>query len=124
MNKKLFIDLLGWGFLLWLIGYGLGIMLFTLVPPSQIGWFVTPIGVAITLFVLIKKIKSTSPKYYLLIGITWTLVAIIGDYLFIVKAFNPENGYYKFDIYLYYSLTFILPLAVGLLKSRRINEDK
>lgn len=123
MNKKLTIDLLGWGFLLWLIGYGLGILFFTIVPPPLIGWFVTPIGVAITFFVLLKKIQSKSLNYYLLISIAWTLIAVIGDYLFIVKAFNPEDGYYKFDVYLYYSLTFILPLTVGWLKSRRHNEN-
>ena len=42
------------------------------------------------------------------------LIAVICDYFFLVKAFNPADGYYKLDVYLYYGLTFILPLAVGL----------
>jgi len=33
--------------------------------------------------------------------------------LFIVKAFKPADGYYKLDVYLYYALTFALPLIVG-----------
>ena len=117
MNRKVLIDTVGWGFLLWLIGYGLGIMLFTIVPAFLIGWIITPIGTAITLFILIKKIKSTSLFYFLTLSIVWTLIAVVFDYIFIVKAFNPPDGYYKFDVYLYYILTFILPLVVGFYKT-------
>lgn len=113
MNKKVLIDTLLWGFLLWLIGYGLGILLFTLVPPTAIGWIITPIGTAIALFILFKKIKSTSLQYYLLISVVWTLIAVVFDYFFLVKVFKPADGYYKFDVYLYYALTFVLPLLVG-----------
>ena len=122
MNRKTLIDLFGWGFLLWLIGYGLGIILFTLVPPSAIGWIITPFGIAITLFVLFKKIAAISLAYYLMISIAWTLIAVICDYFFLVKAFNPADGYYKLDVYLYYFLTFFLPLAVGFLKTRNSSE--
>jgi hypothetical protein len=45
------------------------------------------------------------------LAIVWTLIAIVFDYLFIVKALNPADGYYKLDVFLYYALTFILPLA-------------
>lgn len=117
MNKKVFVDILGWGFLLWLIGYGLGIMLFVLVPPTVIGWIITPIGTAITLFVLFKKIRSTSFSYYLLISVSWLLIAVVCDYLFLVKAFKPADGYYKLDVYFYYFLTFALPILVGWRKS-------
>ena len=119
MNKKMLIDLFGWGITLWLIGYILGIVLFMVVPQSLIGWIITPFGVALTLFVLFKKIKSEQLSYYLLISIVWTLIAIVGDYLFIVKAFNPSDGYYKFDVYLYYTLTFLLPIVIGLLKTHK-----
>lgn len=37
----------GWGFVLWLIGYALGIMLFAFVRPSLIGWIITPFGTAV-----------------------------------------------------------------------------
>jgi len=53
---------------------------------------------------LIKKIKGDSFKYYLLLAISWTLIAIIFDYLFLVKVFKPADGYYKLDVYLYYLL--------------------
>lgn len=119
MNKKKLIDNLGWGFTLWLIGYFLGVLFFMVVPQNQIGWFITPIGIAITLFVLFKKIKSTNFNYYLMLGVSWTAIAVFFDYLFIVKAFNPADGYYKFDVYLYYAFTFLLPILAGFLKSRK-----
>ncbi len=56
MNKQLAKDSLGWGFVLWLIGYILGIVLFFALPPSLIGWAILPIGVMITFWVLFKKV--------------------------------------------------------------------
>jgi hypothetical protein len=41
------------------------------------------------------------------------------DYFFIVKAFNPPDGYYKLDVYVYYLLTFIIPVAVGWWKTSK-----
>lgn len=117
MNKKVLIDTLGWGFVLWLLGYGLGILLFTIIPPSLIGWIITPIATLITLYVLFKKI-SGSLNHYLLISVSWTILAIVFDYFFLVKAFNPADGYYKLDVYLYYTLTFTLPLIVGWYKNK------
>jgi hypothetical protein len=113
VKSNLFKDALGWGFLLWLIGYILGIILFMIVPPSILGWIIMPVGIIITLWVLLKKIKSNSFWYYLLLAIIWTLLAIVFDYFFLVKIFKPVGGYYKLDVYLYYGLTFILPLFVG-----------
>lgn len=72
-----------------------------------------PIGILLTLLVLFKKIKLTSLKNYLFLAIGWTLIAIICDYLFLVKVFNPADGYYKLDVYLYYFLTFLLPILAG-----------
>lgn len=113
MNRQFYKDAFGWGFILWLIGYALGIMLFTIVPLSMIGWIIMPIGAAITLWVLLKKVKADSLKYYGMIALVWVSIAIAFDYLFLVKAFKPEDGYYKLDVYLYYTLTFLLPLVVG-----------
>jgi hypothetical protein len=110
-NKQFYIDALVWGFVLWLIGYLLGMILFFVVPSDMIGWVILPIGIIITLWVLLKKIKGGSYNYYLFLAIAWTLIAIAFDYLFIVKALKPVDGYYKLDVYLYYTLTFILPLA-------------
>lgn len=49
----------------------------------------------------------------MILAVVWTVVAVVGDYFFIVKAFHPVDGYYKLDVYLYYAVTFCAPLAVG-----------
>lgn len=121
MNKQFYKDAFGWGFLLWLIGYGLGIMLFSVVPISMIGWIIMPIGTIITLWVLFKKIKADSLQYYALLGVVWVLLAVVFDYFFLVKAFKPADGYYKLDVYLYYTLTFLLPILVGWRNKKLIN---
>jgi hypothetical protein len=121
MDKQLIKDTLGWGFILWLVGYILGIVLFAFVSPSILGWVIMPIGIIITLWVLFNKIKSEPFKNYIIIAITWTLVAIIFDYLFLVLIFKPIGGYYKLDVYVYYTFTFVLPLIVGLIKKFNIN---
>ena len=120
MSNPFIKDALGWGFLLWLIGYGLGILLFPVVLPSMIGWAIMPIGILIMLWVLYKKVKGNSMLYYFQLAITWTLIAIVFDYLFLVKVFKPADGYYKLDVYLYYALTFAIPVIVGWLKKKRI----
>ena len=112
-------DGLGWGFLLWLIGYVLGFILFFVVPPSAIGWIIMPIGIAITLWVLLRKINVEKLGQYVFIGIIWALIAIICDYFFLVKLLQPSDGYYKPDVYLYYALTLILPAIVGWLKKSK-----
>lgn len=117
MNKQFLKDAFGWGFVLWLIGYVLGFALFFAVPPGVIGWIIMPIGLVITLWILFKKIKGEAFLYYLKLAIVWILIAIVLDYFFLVKALNPADGYYKLDVYLYYALTFILPIVVGWRKS-------
>jgi len=72
-----------------------------------------PIGIAVTLWVLVKKIKLKSLEDYFLLAIVWTIIAVALDYLFLVRLLNPPGGYYKLDVYLYYILTFTLPLLVG-----------
>lgn len=128
MSKQLFKDGLGWGTLLWLIGYILGIVFFTIlgsqaslmaVPPALLGWVIMPIGVLITLWALFKKIKSVSFNYYFWLAVIWTIIAIVFDYFFLVKVFKPADGYYKLDVYLYYALTFLLPLFVGWRKNKK-----
>lgn len=111
-------DLFGWGFILWLVGYIAGILLFFFVPPSLIGWIITPIGTALTVWVLVKKVTSDSFRHYFLVAFAWTLIAVACDYFFLVSVFKPADGYYKLDVYLYYSLTFILPMCVGWYKIR------
>jgi uncharacterized membrane protein len=119
MNRQLLKDSLGWGFILWLIGYVLGVVLFFVVPSSLIGWVIMPIGVAITLWVLIRRVKADRLRDFAVLGVVWAVIAIVFDYLLIVKAFSPTDGYYKPDVYFYYVLTFIIPLAVGWRKTSR-----
>jgi len=106
-------DAVGWGLVLWVIGYVLGIMLFALVPAGLIGWIITPIGTVFTVWVAFKKVHGTSLPYYGLVALVWLLIAVAGDYLLIVKAFKPADGYYKPDVYLYYVLTLAIPLSAG-----------
>jgi hypothetical protein len=119
MNKQQLLDMFGWGIGLWLFGYVLGIVLFMVVPPTLIGWVLTPIGVAVTLWVLNKKIASKNFGYYLYLGFAWTAVAVVFVFLFLVMVFKPADGYYKLDVYLYYLLTFVLPVVAGWYKTRR-----
>lgn len=117
MSKQFVKDALGWGAALWLIGYALGIILFPMVPPGMIGWIIMPIGILITLWVLLKKVHGDSFQYYAGLALVWVLIAIVFDYFLLVKLFNPADGYYKLDVYLYYALTFVLPLLVGWRKT-------
>jgi hypothetical protein len=119
MNRQFLKDALGWAPILWLIGYGLGMALFAFVPLWAIGWIITPIGTALTIWVAIKKIKGATLGYYLGVAAVWTAIAVIFDYFFLVKAFNPVDGYYKLDVYIYYLLTFLIPFVVGFIKSRK-----
>ncbi|MEK7592962.1 MAG: hypothetical protein AAB508_06305 [Patescibacteria group bacterium] len=119
MNRQLLKDTVGWGFLLWLFGYILGIVLFMVVPPAILGWVIMPIGTAATLWVLLRKITGSSLYYFLLLSLVWTCIAVVFDYFFLVKIFKPADGYYKPDVYIYYILTFILPLIVRWWKFAR-----
>jgi hypothetical protein len=119
MSKQFLKDSLGWGIILWVIGFAISMVLFPIVPTNIMGWIIMPFGILITLWVLFKKIKGDSLSYYLYLGIIWTVIAIIFDYLFIVKTFKPADGYYKLDVYLYYALTFALPLIVGWVKTKK-----
>ena len=114
-KKKIFLNTLGWGFLLWLFGYALGFVFFAFVPPDVIGWFIMPFGLAATLWVLFKKIERESFGCYIGLGIFWTIIAVALDYVFLVRLLSAV-GYYKLDVYLYYILTFLLPLIVGWYK--------
>jgi len=117
-KKQILLNTLFWGFILWLFGYVLGIVFFAFVPKEQIGFYILPLGVALTLWVLFKKIKREEFTCYIGLGIIWTIMAVVLDYLFIVKMFQSAD-YYKPDVYVYYALTFILSLAVGWYKKSK-----
>jgi hypothetical protein len=124
-NTKFFlVDMAGWGIGLWFIGYVLGIVLFMFVPANLLGWAISPIGILITVWVLIKKINAKDMLCYLKIAVAWMVIAVIFDYLFLVLLFRLEDGYYKLDIYFYYVVIFLLPLLVGIFKTKKSKEKK
>ena len=123
MNKQFLKDTVGWGFILWFIGYVLGVILIFILPPSLIGWVIMPFGLIITFWVLLKKVKLAGLRDYLILAAVWTVIAVVFDYIFIVKAFHPADGYYKPDVYLYYLLTFIAPLIVCWWKKEKPIEN-
>ena len=114
-KKALFLNTIFWGFVLWLFGYILGFVFFAFVPKNLLGWVIMPFGIAVTLWVLFNKIARKESKCYFGLAIFWTLIAVAFDYLFIVKLLKSPN-YYKLDVYIYYLLTFLLPITVGWYK--------
>ena len=120
-KKKIIMNSVFWGFTLWLFGYILGIIFFGIIPKEVMGWYIMPFGLAATLWVLFKKIKRDSLTCYIGLGVLWTILAIVLDYIFLVKLLGAAD-YYKFDVYVYYFLTLILPISVGFLKFHKIKK--
>ncbi len=118
MTRRFLMDALGWGFVLWLIGYVLGILFFAVVPANLIGWVIMPIGILVALWILLTRVKGESLRYYVLVAVAWTVIAIVCDYFLLVQLFKPADGYYKVDVYLYYAITLALPILVGWWKLR------
>jgi hypothetical protein len=52
---QIFKNNLFWGFILWLIGWVLGVVFFMTPFKDIMGWIITPIGILITLWVCLKK---------------------------------------------------------------------
>jgi hypothetical protein len=75
-----------------------------------------PIGIGLACIVLWKWVQVDSIRDSLLLGIAWSALAMALAYFFIVKLLNPPDGYYKFDVYLYYLITFALPVAAARLR--------
>jgi hypothetical protein len=59
-----------------------------------------------------KQRERLPLSYYAGVGIAWTLIAVVLDYLFIVLLFNATE-YYVPDVLLYYALMFLIPVGVG-----------
>ena len=116
MNKmgkaKLFLNSILWGFILWLFGYLLGVVFFFFVPKEVIGWLILPFGVIATLWILFKQIQRELFSDYIVVGVIWAIMAVALDYGLLVRIFDAKD-YYKLDVYLYYILTFLLPIIVG-----------
>lgn len=72
---------------------------------------------------LIRYVKREEFKCYVSVGVFWTLLAVFLDYIFIIRLLQATD-YYKLDVYVYYSLTFMLPVLVGWYKRGSIESRK
>jgi hypothetical protein len=108
-------DTAGLGTGLWLIGYLASLVLFFTPYAGTMGWILlvifTPVTIAVTWW-WFRQRKGLSLQYYAKVGIAWVLIAIVFDYLFIVQLFQAT--YYEADVFVYYALTFLIPVGVGL----------
>ena len=68
LNKQFLKDAVGWGFVLWLIGYALGVMLFAFVAAHLIGWIIMPFGAAIALWVSRSSARAAASSRTVLRG--------------------------------------------------------
>jgi cation transport ATPase len=111
------------GIALWLIGYLASLVLFFSPYAGIMGWILlvifTPVTIAITWW-WFRQRKGLSLQYYAKVGIAWVLIAVVFDYLFIVQLFQAT--YYEADVFVYYALTFLIPMGVGLYLIR--DQDK
>jgi hypothetical protein len=113
MRKLLLNESLGWGAAVWCFGYILGIALFFVLPVALIGWTILPGGLAFAIWVSMTRVDEDRLASYAVVALVWTVIAVVCDYMFIVKAIQPADGYYKLDVFIYYALTFLVPLVAG-----------
>ena len=116
-------DTAGLGTGLWLIGYLASLVLFFTPYAGVMGWILlgifTPITIAITWW-WFRERETLPLQYYAGVGVAWVLIAVVLDYLFIVQLF--QAAYYEPDVFVYYALTFLIPVGVGLYLQRVRNE--
>lgn len=118
--KSRLIDIFVYGVLIWFIGYIASIILFPFVPNNLLGWILCIIFTPITIIIVYFRFKKRNLKLlcYFMTGVFWALIAILFDYLFIVRVFHPAN-YYKLDVFVYYILTFLIPFIIGQYNTRK-----
>ena len=113
-RKTVLVDAPLLGFLVWLMGYLAGMALYFEVSPDVLGWVLfvifTPIVILLCYWRFRKRNESIS--YYALVAAVWLVIAVVFDYLFLVRLLNPP-AYYKLDVYVYYASTFFIPFLVG-----------
>jgi uncharacterized membrane protein SirB2 len=114
-TKTRLIDTIGLGFLIWLIGYIASILLWGFVSHDILGWILFVVFTPLMAYLPYRRFRSRNETagYYFLVALVWLLIAVVFDYLFIVKLFDAKD-YYKLDIFVYYTVTFLAPLLIGL----------
>ena len=88
--------LLGVG--LWLLGYLASLLLFFSPFQSSMGWIITAVFTPFTIAVAWWwfRTREIPLSYYVKVGIAWTVIAVLLDYLFIVRLF--QTPYYEMDV--------------------------
>jgi len=120
-------DTAGLGTGLWLIGYLASLALFFTPLAGIMGWILlivfTPVTIAITWW-WFRQRESLRVQYYAGVGVAWMLIAVVLDYLFIVMLFQAT--YYGPDVFVYYAMTFLIPVGVGLYlnRSRHVTKEE
>lgn len=103
------------GILLWVIGYITSLVLFFSPLYGIMGWLLiavfTPFTLIVTWWWFKERVLPLS--YYFGVGCAWTVIAIVLDYLFIVLLFQAT--YYGPDVFVYYAVTFFIPVIIGYL---------
>jgi hypothetical protein len=121
--KQLIKDTAGLGTALWLIGYLASLVLFFTPYAGVMGWILLVIFTPVTIVIVLwwfRKRERLPLQYYAGVGVAWVLIAIVLDYLFIVLLFHAN--YYGIDVFVYYAVTFLIPVGVGLFLNRSRNE--
>ncbi len=121
--KQWIIDTAGLGTALWLIGYLASLVLFYTPYAGIMGWILIAIFTPVTIVIAWWWFGKREPlplQYYARVGIAWMLIAVLLDYLFIVLLF--QASYYEPDVVVYYTVTFLIPVGVGLCLNRTRNE--
>ena len=117
-------DTAGLGTVLWLIGYLASLALFFTPLAGIMGWILlaifTPVTIAIAWWWFRQREPPLSLQYYAGVGVAWVLIAAVLDYLFIVLLF--QAAYYSPDVFVYYAVTFLIPVGVGMYLIRSRNE--
>jgi hypothetical protein len=118
--KSRIIDIFVFGILFWLIGFIASMILFPFVPKNFLGWILCIIFTPITCVIAYYRFKNRELKLfcYFMTGVFWALIAIILDYIFLVKLFNIAD-YYKLDVFVYYTIMFLIPLIIGLINNKK-----
>jgi len=101
------------GTALWLFGYLLSLLLFFSPLAAAMGWILlavcTPVTIAAAWWWF--RARDLPLAYYAKVGAAWLVIAVVLDYLFIVMLLSAV--YYGPDVFVYYVLTFAIPVGVG-----------
>ena len=97
-------DTIGLGTGLWLFGYLASLLLFFSPFADIMGWIITAVFTPVTIAIAWWwfRARDLPLTYYVMVGVAWTVIAIVLDYLFIVRLF--QTTYYEIDVFVYMPL--------------------